>query len=59
MNQKQLIARIQAKEDRERTARCRRLVRALKAVPTRFHHDELTQLEAIIERVYGRAELSG
>lgn len=57
MTRSDLIRRIQVKQDRERTARCRRLVRALKAVPTKFYDQELAELEAIVERAYGRAKL--
>ena len=58
MTHSQLIARIQAKEDRERNARCRRIVRGIKGVMAAFRNDELNEIEAVVEKAYGRQKLN-
>ena len=57
MTRNELMRRLQIKQDRERSARCRRLVRAINGVATKFHDDELGDIEAIVERAYGRVKL--
>jgi hypothetical protein len=57
MTRKELFRRLQQKHDRERTARCRRLIRGINATTIRFYDNELGELEQIVERAYGRSKL--
>jgi hypothetical protein len=56
--QKQFLARLAAQEHRQKLARLRRIVRGLQRTGTDFHDAELSALEAIVERGYGRVQLS-
>ena len=54
---RQLVRRLQRDEDAERKQRVARLVRALNGVGKNFHNEELTQIESIAFRAYGRVQL--
>lgn len=58
MTRTDLIRSIQIKQNSERAQRCRRIVRAINGVTIRFHDQELSELEEIVERAYGRTKLS-
>lgn len=57
MTRSELIRRIQAKQDREHKRRCRRIIKAINGVTTKFYDTELTELEGIVERAFGRVKL--
>ena len=50
-----LVAQMQIREDRERARRVERIKRGIAGA--NFRDDELTDLEEIIFRAYGRAKL--